>query len=54
MKKNKLLAVLFGAASLLFFAGTVNHILNTGEGIASSLFLALGCMCIAVACYRMK
>ena len=37
INKNKLLSILFAIASVCFFAGTINHIINTGEGIISSL-----------------
>lgn len=50
--KNKLLSILFAIASVCFFAGTINHIVNTGEGIISSLLLALGCLCLSVAFYK--
>ena len=52
--KNKLLCILFAIASVCFFAGTINHIVNTGEGIISSLLLALGCLCLSVAFYKNK
>ncbi|MBQ3531339.1 MAG: hypothetical protein IJA05_05405 [Oscillospiraceae bacterium] len=54
INRNKLLCILFAAASCLFFAGTINHIVNTGEGIISSLLLALGCLCLSVAFYKNK
>ena len=52
MKRYKVLFILFAIAACCFAIGTVNHILNTGEGILSSLLLALGCLCAAIACYR--
>lgn len=45
---------MFAVASLCFFAGTINHIVNAGEGIISSLLLALGCLCFFVAFYKNK
>ena len=54
INKNKLLCIMFAVASCCFFAGTVNHILNTGEGIISSLLLALGCLCFAIAFWKKK
>ena len=44
MKVNKVF-VLFIFAACCFLAGTVNHIVNTGEGWVSSLLLAAGCLC---------
>lgn len=52
MKRNNLFALLFAAAALCFLAGTVNHIVNTGEGWVSSLLLSAGCFCIAIAFYK--
>lgn len=46
--------LLFVIASCLFIIGTVNHILNTGEGIMSSILLALGCACGAVVFLKKK
>lgn len=54
IKRNKLLSILFAIASVCFFAGTINHIVNTGEGIISSFLLALGCLCFSVAFYKNK
>ena len=54
INKNKLLCVLFALASLCFFAGTVNHIINESGGMISSLLLALGCLCFSVAFYKTK
>ncbi len=54
MRINKILCALFGLASCCFFAGTVNHIVNGNGGIISSLLLALGCLCLAVAFYKKK
>ena len=41
-------------AACFFIAGTINHIVNTGEGIISSILLALGCLCLSVAFYNAK
>ncbi|MBQ5328689.1 MAG: hypothetical protein J6J15_05880 [Oscillospiraceae bacterium] len=54
INKNKLLSILFAIASVCFFAGTINHIVNTGEGIISSLLLGLGCLCFAIAFGKAK
>ena len=54
MKKNKILGALFLAAAFCFTAGTINHIVNTGEGILSSALLAAGCFCFAFAFYKGK
>ncbi|MBQ2796069.1 MAG: hypothetical protein IJF04_08645 [Oscillospiraceae bacterium] len=54
MKRNKILCVLFAAAACCFLAGTVNHIFVTHEGWLSSLLLAGGCICFAVAFYKSK
>ena len=54
MNKNKVLFLLFVLAACCFLAGTVNHIVNTGEGIVSSLLLTLGCACGAVFFYKKK
>ncbi len=54
MSKNKLLCILFGIASCYFIAGTINHILHTGEGILSSILLALGCLCASFVFYKKK
>lgn len=48
MNKNKLLCALFALAAVCFAAGAVNHLLNTGEGVLSSVLLAAGCLCGAV------
>jgi|GEM_PF-1719025 len=54
MSRNAILGIMFALAALCFAAGTVNHILNTGEGIVSSSLLSLGCMAMAIACYKKK
>jgi len=54
MKLNKIVSAIFALAGCCFIAGTVNHLLNTGEGVLSSLLLALGCFCGAFACYKKK
>ena len=41
-------AILFAFAAVCFAAGTVNHILHTGEGVLSSALLCVGCICAAV------
>lgn len=52
MKDNRkiylVVGILFIIASFCFIIGTVNHILNTDEGIVSSILLAVGCSCFAV------
>ena len=52
MNKYKVLSIIFAIATCCFVAGTINHIVNTGEGIISSILLALGCLCLSVAFYR--
>ena len=52
MNRNNLLCAAFGLAAACFAAGTVNHALNTGEGVLSSALLALGCLCLAFAFYK--
>lgn len=52
MNKYKWLGLLFALAGICFAAGTVNHILHTGEGVVSSILLALGCFCLAFAFYK--
>ena len=54
MKKYKVLCTVFALAACCFVAGAINHIVNTGEGIVSSLLLAAGCLCASVACYKQK
>jgi len=54
MKKTKILALVFFIAACCYAIGTVNHIMNTGEGILSSALLAVGFLCIAIGCYQMK
>ena len=54
MNIYKVLCVVFALAACCFVAGTVNHIVNTGEGIVSSILLAAGCLCASVACYKKK
>ncbi len=59
-KKNKskmlymIVCIAFVVAAGCFAAGAVNHILNTGEGVLSSIFLALGCLCMACVWYRLS
>lgn len=52
MRINKILCILFVVAACCFIAGTVNHIVNTKEGILSSALLAAGCLCAAFAFYK--
>lgn len=47
MNRFQKVAVLFAFAALCFAAGTVYHIVSTGEGIVSSICLALGCACVS-------
>lgn len=54
MKKTKILAFVFFIAACCYAIGTVNHIVNTGESVMSSMLLTVGFLCIAVGCYRMK
>ena len=54
MNKYKVLSIIFAIAACCFTAGTINHIVNTGEGIISSILLALGCLCLSVAFYKAK
>lgn len=54
MNRNKLLSLMFALGACCFLAGTVNHLLNTGEGVLSSLLLALGCGFGAFAFYKKK
>lgn len=53
MNKYKLLCILFAIGGCCYVAGTINHIVNTGEGILSSSLLAAGFFCIAFALYRL-
>ena len=52
MNKYRLLSIMFAIAACCFVVGIVNHILNTGEGILSSILLALGCLCFSFAFYK--
>ena len=54
MNIRKVLCILFLLAAFCFTAGTINHIVNTGEGILSSALLAAGCFCFAFAFYKGK
>lgn len=58
MKEKKILyiavAIMFIIAACCFTAGTINHILNTGEGVISSILLTLGCVCGAAAFLKRK
>ena len=50
--KYKLLCIGFALAGCCYIAGTINHILNTGESVLSSVLLAAGCFCLAFAYYK--
>ena len=52
MNKYKLLSMVFAIAGCCYIAGTINHILNTGESILSSALLAVGFLCLAFAFYK--
>lgn len=52
MNKYRLLSICFALAGCCYIVGTINHILNTGEGILSSALLAAGCLCLAFAFYK--
>lgn len=54
MNKYSVLCILFAIAACSFIAGTINHIVNTGEGVISSILLALGCLCLSLAFYKKK
>lgn len=54
MNKYKVLCIVFALAACCFIAGTINHILNTGEGILSSILLASGFLCLSFAFYKMS
>jgi len=54
MNRFQKVAVLFAFAALCFAAGTVNHILHTGENALSSALLCAGCICAAVVCMKKK
>lgn len=57
MNKRKIYVITgsaFVLAGCFFGAGAVNHILNTGEGILSSVLLALGCFCAAALFLKKK
>ncbi|MDD7280913.1 MAG: hypothetical protein PUH10_02830 [Erysipelotrichaceae bacterium] len=54
MSIYKLLCIMFVLAACCFFAGTIHHIVNTGEGIISSILLGLGCICMSVVLYKKK
>ena len=48
MNRFQKVAILFAFAAICFAAGTVNHILHTGEGVLSSALLCIGCICATV------
>ena len=52
MTKYKILCMVFALAACFYIAGTINHILNTGEGILSSILLAAGCICLSFSFYK--
>ena len=52
MNINKVLCALFALAAGCFIAGTFNHIMSTGEGIVSSILLAIGCLFMAHSFYN--
>lgn len=52
MNKYKILSIGFALAALCYIAGTINHIVNTGEGILSSACLAAGFLCLSYAFYK--
>lgn len=54
MNRFKKVAVLFAFAAVCFAAGTVYHIVSTGEGILSSICLALGCACFSYVFFNIK
>ena len=57
MKEKKIhyiVGIIFIIAACCFTAGTINHIMNTGEGVISSILLALGCVCGAIVFLRKK
>ena len=54
MNIRKLLCILFLLAAFCFLAGTINHIVNTGEGILSSALLTAGCLCFAFVFHKKK
>ena len=54
MNKYKLLSIGFALAGCCYIAGTINHLLNTGESILSilsSLLLAAGFLCLSYSFY---
>ncbi len=52
MNKYKILCIGFALAACCYIVGTINHILNTGEGILSSVLLAAGFLCLSFAFYK--
>ena len=54
MNRFHKVAILFAFAAVCFAAGTVNHLLNTGEGVLSSALLCVGCICAAVVFMKKK
>jgi hypothetical protein len=51
---NKIVCLLFILAACCFLAGAVNHAVHMQEGVWSSLLLAAGCVCGAIAFYKRK
>ena len=52
MNIYKVLCVLFALAAGCFISGTINHVMSTGEGVVSSIFLSLGCIFLAHTFYK--
>lgn len=52
MNKYKILSIGFALVAFCYIAGTINHIVNTGEGILSSALLATGFLCLSYAFYK--
>lgn len=51
MNKYKLLSIGFAFVGCCYIGGTINHLLNTGESILSSLLLAAGFLCLSYSFY---
>ena len=54
MNKYKLLSIGFALAGCCYIAGTINHILTTGEEILSSSLLAIGFLCLAYGFHKIS
>ena len=48
----KAASIMFAVAALLFIGSAVNHIINTGEQIISTICFALASGLLAFDCYR--